>query len=317
MQKPPHLPVMANEVLAAINPASTGSYVDATLGAGGHAALILEASSPGGRLLGLDRDPRALELAGQRLAAFGDRAVLARSSFDLLGRRLADFAPHGAQGILLDLGVSSMQFDEAGRGFSFRRDEPLDMRMSPEGITAAELLDQSPERELAAIIRDLGEEPFAGRIARLLVETRGQVPITTTGQLAELVEKAIPFKAKRKMKLNPATKTFMALRLAVNDELGRLERFLEQVPDWLAPGGVLAVLSYHSLEDRRVKKALAAYDDPCQCPPEFPVCTCGKKPIFKLAGKKGRPPSLQEIEENPRARSAKLRVATRTSEARA
>ena len=317
MQQPPHQPVMAKEVLAAIKPVSTGFYVDATLGAGGHAFKILEASAPDGRLLGLDRDPRALELAGKRLTPFGGRVALVQSSFDQLGRHLAKLAPEGASGILIDLGVSSMQLDETGRGFSFRRDEPLDMRMAPEGITAAELLAQCSKAELTAIIRDLGEERLAGRIARLLVEKRANEPVTTTGQLADLVEEAIPFKVKRKMKLNPATKTFMALRLAVNDEMGRLDRFLEQVPDWLAPGGVLAVLSYHSLEDRRVKKALAAYADPCQCPPEFPVCTCGKKPLFSLAGKKGQTPGLQEIEENPRARSARLRVAVRTAEARA
>ena len=278
--------------------------------------MILEACAPDGRLLGLDRDPRALELAGKRLAHYGKRAGLVRDTFDNLGPHLSEAAPGGAQGILIDLGVSSMQLDETGRGFSFRRDEPLDMRMSPDGITAAELLTQATRQELTAIIKDLGEEPFAGRIARLLVEKREKGSIITTGQLADLVEQAIPFKVKRKMKLNPATKTFMALRLAVNDEMGRLERFLDQVPDWLAPGGVLAVLSYHSLEDRRVKKALAAYANPCKCPPDFPVCTCGKKPLFKLAGKKGRGPSLQEIEENPRARSAKLRVAVRTEEAR-
>jgi len=310
----PHRPVMAEEVIEALHPTDGGFYVDGTLGAGGHAARILEASAPGGRLLGLDRDPAALELAGRRLAPFGDRVELVQASFDELDRFLPHLAPGGADGILLDLGVSSMQLDMVQRGFSFRGDAPLDMRMAPEGPTAAEILARAEERELVEIFGRLGEEPFARRVAQAVIRARQREPVATTGQLARLVEQAIPAAARRKRRRHPATRVFMGLRIRVNQELKRLERFLERVPAWLRTGGVLAVISYHSLEDRRVKKALRRYADPCTCPPELAVCVCGRKPLFSLPRRRALKPGEQEVAENPRARSARLRVAVRTGE---
>ena len=311
---PDHRPVMLAEVVRALNPRPDGLYVDGTLGAGGHAEAVLAAGGPQGRLLGLDRDPRALGLARERLAKFGNRVHLVQATFDHMEQELSRWGQGLADGVLLDLGVSSMQLDEPGRGFSFRRDEPLDMRMGDQGPSAAELLAQMDEDGLASTFRRLGEEDQARRIARAVVKARAQEPITTTGRLAQVVEDALPMALRRKRKLHPATKVFQALRLAVNDELGMLERFLEQAPRVLAPGGVLAVLSYHSLEDRRVKRALAAWADPCTCPPEIAVCLCGKKPLFTLLGKLGRP-NAAEVESNPRARSARLRAARRTEAA--
>jgi len=306
-----HRPVMLAEVVRVLNPRPGGLYVDGTLGAAGHAEAVLAASSPDGRLLGLDRDSRALSLARERLAEFGDRVRLVQATFDQMERELALWDQGQADGVLLDLGVSSMQLDEPGRGFSFRRDEPLDMRMGGEGPSAAELLASLDEKDLAALLKRLGEESQARRIARALVRACSEQPIATTGRLAALVDQAMPAAERRKRKLHPATKTFQALRLAVNDELGMLERFLEQVPRLLAPGGRLAVLSYHSLEDRRVKKAIAAWADPCTCPKEIAVCLCGKTPLFKPLGKLERP-GPAEVEANPRARSARLRAAVRT-----
>jgi len=311
----PHQPVMLAEVLEALAPADGGLYVDGTLGAGGHAAAILEASAPGGRLLGLDRDSAALELAGRRLAGFGQRLRLRQATFDQVGRELEQWGVDAADGILLDLGVSSMQLDNPGRGFSFRFDAPLDMRMGGEGPSAARLLAELDQEQLAQLFSRLGQEPQARRIARALVRARRQEPITTTGRLAQLVEQAIPQAQRRGRRLHPATRVFMALRMAVNDELGQLERFLEQVPRWLRPGGRLVVISYHSLEDRRVKRALRTWAHPCTCPPGLPVCACGKRPLFSLPRPELRRPTAREVESNPRARSARLRWAQRTQEA--
>ena len=308
-----HRPVMLAEAVRALKPAGGGIFVDGTVGAGGHATAILEASSPDGRLLGLDRDPQAIEAARRRLEPFAERVELVCATFDQLGGLLPGRAPGGVDGILLDLGVSSMQLDGAERGFSFRLSGPLDMRMSRNGRSANDILAESGEAELTKIFARLGEEPFAARVARHLVKARQKEAITTTARLAGLVEEALPF-AVRKRKIHPATKVFMALRLAVNDELGQLERFLEEAPSWLKPGGRLAIISYHSLEDRRVKRAFNAFAHPCTCPPEFPVCVCGKKPLFTLAGKKAQRPTAGEVEENPRARSARLRAAVRTAE---
>lgn len=310
-----HRPVMLAEVLGALAPRPGGVYVDGTLGAGGHAAAILEASAPDGRLLGLDRDPAALALAQQTLSPFGERVRLIRSTFDRLPQHLADMGLKGADGLLLDLGVSSMQLDQAARGFAFRHDAPLDMRMSPEGETAAQLLARLDEKELAGILARLGEEPFARRIARALVQARQQAPLATTGQLARLVEAALPAAERRRRAIHPATQTFQALRLYLNDELGQLERLLAAAPALLNPGGRLAVISYHSLEDRRVKKALAAYAHPCVCPPRLPRCQCGRLPLFTPLHKKALRPSPQEVSDNPRSRSARLRAAVRTEAA--
>jgi 16S rRNA (cytosine1402-N4)-methyltransferase len=311
----PHRPVLAAEVVGALEPHRGGLYVDGTVGAGGHAAAVLEAGGEGARLLGLDRDPGALELAGRRLAGFGRRARLHLGTFDCIGEALARTGEGRADGILLDLGVSSMQLDNPRRGFSFRAQAPLDMRMAGEGPDAAGLLARLEEDELARLLRELGEEPFARRIARALVRAREDSPIADTARLAALVAEALPGPERRKRKLHPATQVFMALRLAVNDEMGMLERFLERAPGWLAPGGRLAVISYHSLEDRRVKRALAAGADPCTCPPEIGACVCGRRPLYRLPRKKPVTPGPAETAANPRARSARLRVAVRTEAA--
>jgi 16S rRNA (cytosine1402-N4)-methyltransferase len=305
---------MLAEVLKALKPQSGGAYVDGTIGAGGHAAAILDACGPEGRLLGLDRDPRALDLASRRLKKFGERCRLVQAAFDCLEEQVSDWAPQGVQGILLDLGVSSMQLDDPGRGFSFRFDAPLDMRMGNDGPSAAELLARLPEKELSRVFTRLGEEPFAARIARALVAARHQNPIKTTRQLTEIVLTALPASARRKRKLHPATRVFMALRILVNEELGQLERFLQKAPSLLAPEGILVLISYHSLEDRMIKRALARMANPCTCPPSLPVCACGKKPILRLPRKKPLTPGPQEIAANPRARSARMRTAVRTQE---
>ena len=299
---------MLAEVIECLAPASGGLYVDGTLGAGGHAEAILVASSPHGRLLGLDRDPQALNLSRERLKPFGDRVRLVEQSFDCLDQALGAWEETQADGILLDLGVSSMQLDQAARGFSLMRDAPLDMRMGTGGTTAADILAHSDPDQLAGIFARLGEEPFARVIARALAAVRQRAPITTTGQLARLVEEALPARERRKRKLHPATRVFMALRLAVNDELGRLARFLEAAPGRLRPGGRLAVISYHSLEDRLVKRAFAALIDPCTCPPDLPVCGCGAVPLADAVFKGAAKPSAREVQENPRSRSARLRA---------
>ena len=309
-----HRPVMLAEVVRVLAPRPGGLYVDGTLGAGGHAASVLEASAPDGRFLGLDRDPRALELAGRRLGKFSGRIKLVQATFDNMERELSAWGAGLADGVLLDLGLSSMQLDEDGRGFSFRRDEPLDMRMDGDGPSAAELVATLDQAGLARLFKRLGEEPLAKRMAGAIVRERGKEPIITTGRLAQVVEAAMPMAERRKRRLHPATQVFQALRLAVNDELGMLERFLEQAPRLLKPGGRLAVLSYHSLEDRRVKKAMAAWANPCTCPPDLPMCACGLKPLFKPVGKLGRP-GEEEVAANPRARSARLRAAQRTEAA--
>jgi len=308
---------MPVEVVEALEPWRGGWVVDGTVGAGGHALCLLQAGGSRLFLLGLDRDPDALELARHRLEGFGSQVVLRRATFDRIGEELAALGWEGADGILLDLGVSSMQLDTAERGFSFQRPGPLDMRMgrgAETAPTAAELLARLEEDELARLFRELGEEPHARRIARAVVAAREEAPLQTTDQLARLVERAVP-PAARRGRLHPATRVFQALRLAVNDEMGMLERFLQNVPRWLRPGGRLVVISYHSLEDRRVKQAMAAWARPCTCPPELPVCVCGRRPLFTLPRRKALRPRPQEVAANPRARSARLRVAIRTREA--
>ncbi|KIX15078.1 16S rRNA (cytosine(1402)-N(4))-methyltransferase RsmH [Dethiosulfatarculus sandiegensis] len=307
-----HRPVMLAEVLEAFRPLSDGLIVDCTLGAAGHSREILEAGTENLRLLGLDRDKSALLLAQKTLAPFKDRVQLVNTTFDHIDEHVFSVDPKGAAGILMDLGVSSMQFDQAQRGFSFRFDGPLDMRMGSVGQTCAEWLAEVEEAELARVIKTLGEEPLARRIAKAVVKKRQITAFTTTGQLAETVEEAYPAAARRKSKLNPATKTFMALRLLINDELGQLERFLEKAPSCLRPKGRLVVISYHSLEDRRVKKAMQRWANPCTCPTDLPVCVCGKKPLVVLPRKKSMSPGDREVEENPRARSARMRIAIRT-----
>jgi len=304
-----HTPVLLQEVLDALQPRPGTVYIDGTVGAGGHAAAILAASAPDGVLFGFDRDASALEIAGRQLAEFGDRVHLHQSNFDRLEMMAERYQIPPADGILLDLGVSSMQLEQPERGFSFQLDGPLDMRMTPLiGQTAADLVNNLPETELADLIYRYGEEPRSRRIARAIVKAR---PLERTVELAEIIARAVPArggKKRGKSKIHPATRTFQALRLAVNDELDALERALPQALELLKPGGRLAVISFHSLEDRIVKHYFKQESIDCICPPEHPYCTCGHKARVDIITKKPITPSLAEIDVNPRARSAKLRV---------
>ena len=306
-----HLPVMADEVLRSLAPHPGSLQIDATLGGAGHAERLLEVTAPDGRLLGLDADGAAIARSAARLARFGDRAVLRQADF----RDLADVAPAAGfgqvDGLLMDLGLSSYQLADVGRGFGFRAGGALDMRFdASRGRPAADLLATMDEKELADLFRRYGEEPFAGRIARVIVEARRESPVDTAERLAALVVRAVPASAGRRR--HPATRVFQALRIAVNDELGALEAGLASSIALLAPGGRLAVLSYHSLEDRIVKRFIATAQRGCVCPPELPVCVCDRKPSLRSLGR-SLPPSADEIRANPRSRSARLRAAERTA----
>jgi 16S rRNA (cytosine1402-N4)-methyltransferase len=305
---PPHVPVLYQSVLSAIRPQSSGLYVDATLGAGGHARGILEACQPDGRVLGLDVDPQALAIASQRLAVYGERAIIRRSSYTFLSERLREVGWTAVQGILIDLGASSMQFNIPSRGFSFQEDGPLDMRFDPDRPqTADDLVNRLAEAELADLIWRYGEETHSRRIARAIVQAR---PVQTTRQLAEVVQRAAPSRsAKSGRGLHPATLTFQALRIAVNGELEALESFLPLALAALAPGGRLAVISFHSLEDRLVKHFMRRESRDCICPPRQPVCTCGHKASLYEVTRHPLTADENEIRSNPRSRSAKLRVA--------
>lgn len=277
--------------------------MDGTLGAGGHAAGLLAASEPGGLLLGLDVDPQALELARQTLAPFGERACIKRASYTALPGQLSALGWDSVDGILLDLGASSMQFDTAARGFSFLQDGPLDMRFDPsQPLSADEIVNEWPEQELADLLYRYGEEPAARRIARAIVSVR---PVRGTRDLAAVIEKARP----RRDGHHPATQTFQALRIAVNGELEAVAETLPLAVQALAPGGRLAVISFHSLEDRLVKEFFRRESRDCLCPPRQPVCTCGHKATITEITRRPVVPSDEEIQNNPRARSAKLRVA--------
>jgi len=305
-----HRPVLLQEVLELIRPREEGVYVDCTLGGAGHSQAILNASAPGGRLIGLDQDADAIRAAAQRLAGFGGRATLVQANFADLPKVLSDLGLK-ADGILYDLGVSSYQLDNPGRGFSYQHDAELDMRMNREaGVTAGHLVNNLPAGELAEIIRLYGEEKFASRIASFIVSARERGPITTTGQLVEIIKGAIPARHRREGP-HPAKRTFQALRIAVNGELEVLGKALREMADCLRPGGRACVITYHSLEDRMVKEAFREMAVSCTCPRDFPVCVCGSKPLVKLIKPGGITPSAREIEENPRARSARLRVAER------
>jgi 16S rRNA (cytosine1402-N4)-methyltransferase len=303
----PHLPVLYQEIISALDPKSPGKYVDGTLGAGGHAAGILSACSPQGMLLGLDLDPQALALARERLSVFGDRALIRQASYTSLEAHLAGLGWAGSvQGIVLDLGVSSMQFDTPERGFSFQADGPLDMRFSPENpTTASDLVNHLPERQLGEMIWRYGEDRQARRIARAIVAAR---PIETTRHLAQVIARASGHKNYR---IHPATLTFQALRITVNHELEALEAFLPAALRVLAPQGRLAIIAFHSLEDRIVKQYFHRESRDCLCPPEQPICTCGHKAVIKEITRHPIQAAEDEIQRNPRSRSAKLRVAER------
>jgi 16S rRNA (cytosine1402-N4)-methyltransferase len=299
-----HKPVLLQEVIEALRPRPGGHYIDGTVGAGGHATAILQASNPDGQLFGFDQDQSALEIAKNRLAQFGQRVHLFHANFDRLTELAQAHQIPPADGILLDLGISSMQVDQPERGFSFQVDGPLDMRMDPTtGSTAADLINHLPEEELADLIYRYGEERQSRRIARAIVKAR---PLRRTVELARVVAKAAGYS--RQSKIHPATRTFQALRIAVNDELGALERALPQAIAWLKPGGRLAVISFHSLEDRIVKQYFKREAQDCLCPPEQPVCTCRHKASINIITKRPITASLGEVDENSRARSAKLRV---------
>jgi 16S rRNA (cytosine1402-N4)-methyltransferase len=308
-----HLPVMLEEVMLALSPHPGSFQIDATVGGGGHAVRILEAANPGGRLLGIDADPRAIERAARRLARFGDRAVLRQANFESMGEVASAAGFGGADGILMDLGVSSQQLDDDDRGFSFRSSDALDMRFDTRvGIPASEVVATYSEARIADILKRHGEEPHARRIARAIVAERQKAPIETPARLAEIVTKATPRpKSQHRRRIHPATRVFQALRIEVNRELDTLPAALESALDLLRPDGRLCVISYHSLEDRIVKRFLARERRGCICPPEVPVCVCGKQPRVVSLGAQPQLPSDQEVATNPRARSAKLRAARR------
>ena len=301
-----HEPVLFNEVLEYLIPSrGDGIIVDATLGLGGHAEGVLD-RHPGVRLIGIDRDPEALERARQRLSRFGDRVKLVRGRHESLIDILKQSGTETISGLLADLGVSSMQLDDAARGFSFRFDAPLDMRMGSEGTTAADLVNTLDDHELARILREYGEEPFARPIARAIVKARGEAPIDTTTRLAEVIRTV---KKPRYGEIDPATLTFQALRIATNEELTGLDRFLDDAVSVLESGSRVAIISFHSLEDRIVKRAFRRLEGECTCPPNLPVCGCGAKEIVNVLTNRPVTASEEEIARNPRSRSAKLRVA--------
>lgn len=297
-----HIPVLYQDIILALNPKRRGRYVDGTLGAGGHAAGILKASSPDGELLGLDVDPQALDIARRNLAEFGTRITIIQASYTTLKDQLLKIGWASLDGMLLDLGASSMQFDTPQRGFSFQAAGDLDMRFDPTNpLTAAHLVNELPEQELANLLFKYGEEPRSRQIARAIISAR---PINSTLQLAEVISSANPTRGK----LHPATLIFQALRIVVNDELRAIEDVLPQAIQALSPGGRLAVISFHSLEDRIVKGYFRQESKDCLCPPRQPVCTCGHKATIHEVNRRPRTPDDQESSTNPRARSAKLRI---------
>jgi len=308
-----HLPVLVDEVTQMLAPAPGSLHIDATLGGGGHTERILEAANPDGRLLGLDADPAAIARVEARLRArFGDRLVLRQANF----RELASVAPaagfESVDGCLFDLGLSSFQLADRERGFGFRAGGPLDMRFDPaRGLPASELLATLDVDELTALFRRYGEEPKASRIARAIVDARRVAPITTAEELAALIERILPPNPRQPRRTHPATRAFQALRIAVNEELGALEAGLHAALDLLRPGGRLVVLSYHSLEDRIVKRFIQSERRGCVCPPEIPICVCGRNPRLRLITRPSLTPTAAEISANPRARSARLRAAER------
>ncbi|MHC1741374.1 MAG: 16S rRNA (cytosine(1402)-N(4))-methyltransferase RsmH [Anaerolineaceae bacterium] len=306
----PHISVLYHNIIESLRPTTPGHYVDATVGAGGHAWGILNSSSPGGTLLGFDLDPHALELAEERLQSFSGRYTLLHTSYTTLLETLKQQNWGLVNGIVIDLGVSSMQIDNPERGFSFMKEGPLDMRFDPtQTTTAADLVNTLSEEDLADILFVYGEERLSRRIARAIVANR---PFKTTSQLASLIQKSI---GRSSGKIHPATRSFQALRIAVNGELKSLESFLPQAVSALTPGGRLAVISFHSLEDRIVKQFFRKESSDCICPPDQPVCTCGHKASIKEITRHPLTATDDEIAANPRARSARLRVAEKIEKA--
>jgi len=304
-----HEPVLLNEVLEWMNVRPDGVYCDGTLGGGGHSGAILKASGGTARLYGIDRDENAIIAATERLKNYPGFTAI-RGNFHDAKRLLEEAGAEPLDGALLDLGVSSPQLDTAERGFSYHEDAPLDMRMDQrQTMTAADFLNTADEREIMEVIRDYGEEKWAARIARIICEHRAEKPFETTFDLVHAVDAAIPKAVRRKDDGHPARRTFQAIRIAVNDELKPLEQALKDLTDCLKPGGRICVITFHSLEDRIVKRCFKTLENPCICPPKAPICTCGRKPVVKVLAGGAVAPSKEEIERNPRSRSAKLRVA--------
>ena len=302
-----HISVLLQECLDGLNIKPDGIYVDGTLGGAGHSSQIA-ARLTTGRLIGIDRDPVALKAAGERLAPYQDRVTLVHSNFCEVKQILQDLELPGVDGILLDLGVSSPQLDDGARGFSYMADAPLDMRMnSGDALNAHTVVNTWPYEELKRILYDYGEERYAPQIAAAICRRREAAPIETTLELVDVIRSAMPASALRE-KQHPAKRSFQAIRIAVNDELGSVEKVMADAVECLNPGGRLAVITFHSLEDRIVKNGMAEAAKGCTCPPNFPVCACGKKPKVKLISRKPIVASQEELDANPRSRSAKLRV---------
>ncbi|MBY9076958.1 16S rRNA (cytosine(1402)-N(4))-methyltransferase RsmH [Paenibacillus sp. HN-1] len=311
-----HITVLKEEATEGLNIREDGIYVDCTLGGAGHSSLIASRLGDKGRLIAFDQDDWALDNAKEKLAGYMDRVTLVRSNFRFLEEELKslpevpqkDGVPQ-VDGILFDLGVSSPQFDEAERGFSYNHDAPLDMRMDREAsLTASDIVNTWPEQEIARVLFQYGEEKFSRRIAGRIIERRAQCPINSTGELADIIKEAIPA-ATRRTGGHPAKRSFQGLRIAVNDELGAFEEALHASVRCLSPGGRVSVITFHSLEDRICKQILNSYVSRCTCPPDFPVCVCGGEGQMKLVNRKPITPSEEELDANPRARSAKLRIA--------
>lgn len=310
MDGPQHKSVLLDECIEYLNIKPDGVYVDGTLGLGGHSEAILQHLTTG-RLFGIDRDENAIAYATERLKPFGERFTPYKANFAEIGSVLDALGIDKVDGMMFDLGVSSPQLDDARRGFSYMQDAPLDMRMDGSSpLTASEIVNTWPEGELKRILSVYGEERYSGRIAAAICAQRERQPIETTAQLAQIIRQAMPAAALRE-KQHPAKRSFQAIRIAVNDELGSLEQMLQQAENRLAPGGRLLVISFHSLEDRMVKEAIRSREDGCTCPKEFPVCVCGFVPTLRSVTRKPVMPTEQEVEENPRARSARLRIAER------
>jgi 16S rRNA (cytosine1402-N4)-methyltransferase len=300
---------MLHEAVACLACRPGGIYVDGTLGGGGHARAICQQMMPDGRLVGIDQDADAVANARRVLEPYSDNIQLFHGNFSHLSDYLDQLKITAVDGILLDLGLSQHQLEASGRGFSFTKDEPLDMRMDTRNATiAADLVNRLEEKELFRIFKQYGEERWSKRIARAVVDARGQGDIQTSRQLAELGSAAIPAKAAAKQKIHPATRVFQALRIAVNQELDRLAQFLESALDLLSSKGRLCILSFHSLEDRMVKHKFKAFATGCDCPPDMPVCGCGKQPRARLLTRKVLRPTVEEVEHNPMARSTRLRA---------
>jgi 16S rRNA (cytosine1402-N4)-methyltransferase len=305
-----HIPVLLDQCIEGLNINPDGIYIDCTAGGGGHSSAIAARLSEKGRLYSLDRDPDAVKAASARLAEFPNARVIHRN-YSELDAVLAELEIEAVDGILMDLGVSSYQLDEESRGFSYHADAPLDMRMSQTGMSAADIVNTFSEQEIAKIIFEYGEEKFSRKIAANIVKAREIAPIETTLQLADLIRESVPQKARREK--NPCKKTFQAIRIAVNGEFDHLSEGLNKAFAALKPGGRLAVITFHSLEDRIVKQRFAGWCKGCICPPDFPQCVCGRKPQGNLVNRKPLEADSEELENNNRSRSAKLRVIERSA----